>query len=48
MENKKIVELIERCFAFVKSNLDDFNEALDENYTEEDIESCAEKCIKNV
>lgn len=40
MESKKIYQLIERCLNYVKSNLDDFNEALEENYSENDIENC--------
>jgi len=33
-------ELIERALNYVKSNLDDFNEALEEEYTEKDIDNC--------
>ena len=40
MENKNIYQIIEKCLNYVKSNLDDFNEVLEENYLENDIENC--------
>ena len=44
MSDKEINDLIKKCFAFVKSNLDEFNEATGEAFAEEDINNCAKKC----
>ena len=41
-------ELIRKCFSFIKANLDEFNEALDENHTEKEIEDCAAQCGVNI
>lgn len=38
----RLFELIERALSYAKSNLDDFNEAFEEEYTEEDIDSCVD------
>lgn len=34
------VRLLLLCLSYVRSNLDDFNEVLEENFSEQDVENC--------
>lgn len=38
MDKKRIYKLLEMSLSYARSNLDDFNEVLEEDFTEQDIE----------